>query len=225
MRSTKRWQRSSRYGCRVVLMCQLCRKLMVKVRAVTTDHGVEIRFIAVPDITEALVEWLGGRPLPECQEFIDYTSRLWPRAILLSGWSHAFGNVRKQACTKCTVWPAMLEGMRAESALFKNDSWREHLMRAAKLRYVDPKPLEHFGASFANLRYETISAVGMALVRVRPYAGRLVDMALFANLQDRAMIEEGVVRCKDAKFQKFVATAAREVWWTLRILPTLGHDL
>ena len=66
-----------------------------KVVGVTTDFGIEVLTVTVPNILRAFVAWASGTPLMECMALVDHTERLLRNAIRISGWGHLLGNIMK----------------------------------------------------------------------------------------------------------------------------------
>jgi hypothetical protein len=67
--------------------------MLSKIRSLTTDMGTEHRLTEVPNLVPGFLKWLRGAAFDGVKAAIDYTSRLFPNALIISGWSHLFGNV------------------------------------------------------------------------------------------------------------------------------------
>ena len=70
------------------------------VRSLTTDFGVEMHILEVPDILPAFFKWIGGTPLDRCAQFVNNERRLWRRALRVAGWSHTLGGIMKSLAEK-----------------------------------------------------------------------------------------------------------------------------
>ena len=67
--------------------------------------GTEFDTLLLPDFLDAFFEWINGRPLAECSGYINPTTRLFPNAIRVAGWCHAFGNLMKKLRELIPQWP------------------------------------------------------------------------------------------------------------------------
>jgi len=195
-------------GPTVETLQQLC-SLVV---GITTDHGVEIQTINMPDVTEAFVRWLDGEPLEATRHYVRYDRRLFPNAVRISGWSHAFGNIMKATAQSCPSWPDILTALRDQVSFWREQSWRKHVAKVGQARGMDTSPLKSFGASFAKWRYETIAAVTKALSKVRPFAETIVVPEMFIHAQDREKVHKATTRCRDSKLQKFISVTYSLLW-------------
>ena len=63
------------------------------IRSITTDMGGEIKLLDVPNILPAFLQFIRGVALADLVSSVDLTSRLFKRALRISGWSHMFGNL------------------------------------------------------------------------------------------------------------------------------------
>jgi len=182
---------------------------------VTTDHGVEVRTIDMPDVVDAFVAWMGGSSLEEVRHLVRWDARLFPNACRISGWSHMFGNIMRFTAQSCPSWPDILTGLREQVEFWRNESWRKHVQNSARLRGVPDAGLKSFRASFAKWRYETIAAVTKELARVRVYAENVVEVELFQHAQDREKVTKAIGRCKDKKLQIFTEVTEKLLWGPL----------
>ena len=89
-----------------------------KVISITTDHGVEIHTLELPDVLLAFLEWNMGRALADCHRFVNHDVRLFRNALRISGWGHAWGNLAKLICAVCPSWPHILDQMRTLVSFF-----------------------------------------------------------------------------------------------------------
>jgi len=89
-----------------------------KVISITTDHGVELRTLELPDVLQAFLEWNMGRALADCHRFVNHDVRLFRNALRISGWGHAWGNLAKLICAVCPSWPHILDQMRTLVSFF-----------------------------------------------------------------------------------------------------------
>ena len=76
--------------------------------SITTDGGVELRLLELPDFLRAFCSWAKGMPLARCAGLVDAGTSLWPRALRIWGWSHTLGGVMKEAAKAHPHWPDVL---------------------------------------------------------------------------------------------------------------------
>ena len=76
------------FGLSFVLSC---------IRSITTDMGRELKLLDVPDILPAFLKFITGVSLAEVVLAVDMSSRLFKRALRVSGWGHLFGNLMSQS--------------------------------------------------------------------------------------------------------------------------------
>lgn len=193
-----------------------------KVTSFTTDFGVEMHLLDMPDITEAFVAWAGGRPLDQVRFLVKPDRRLFPRALRLAGWSHMMGNIMKTVAEKFPSWPSSLGKMRALCKFYKNNTYRQHIRR--KMAFDEPaldSSLKSFTAGFAKWRYETVYEVERQLLRVRAVSAHL-SPALFAHAQDQAEISSVFNACKDLAFWRWLAASFNKIFASLEYLRRWG---
>ena len=127
----------------------------------TTDFGVEMHLLEMPDIIDAFVAWVSGVPLDRLRPLVNQNTRMFPRALRMAGWSHTLGGIMKEVANSMDEWPHSLKHMRALCKNFRNATYRNHIY--SKLRDRGPANLHRlmksFSASFAKWRYETVPAV------------------------------------------------------------------
>jgi len=153
--------------------------------------------IELPYIVAAFVAWVGGRALPDCEPLIDRARRLFPAALRISGWSHTCGGIMKAVCKKVVSWPEQLDRIRCLCRFFRNETWREHLVRCCQGRVPGlAKLLEHFTASVAKWRYETTDFALVSLIPLRLLCETCIRVELFTNAQDKEFIKEVILACE-----------------------------
>jgi len=188
-----------------------------RVISVTTDFGTEKHTIEMRDCVRAYCEYMDGRPLDECRQFVDVTRRWLPNAIRLAGWSHSLGNTMKHTAEASARWPVMLDHMRVVVNFLRNSSWRTWIKRALSLNppeNVDLKVLDKFEAqSLAKWRYETVVATMGILCRYRALCEHHIHPEWFQNAQDKEELKKVFQACADKFFWKFMEVGHREVFW------------
>ena len=88
------------------------RRVLLLIRTVCTDFGVEMHTVDVPDITGAFMARLRGDSIDNCRVLVNPRTRLLPMALRLSGWSHLWGNIMKSVAKGHPHWPEILEASR-----------------------------------------------------------------------------------------------------------------
>ena len=58
------------------------------VRSLTTDFGVEMHLLEMPDVAAAYVAFMGGAPTHRLRPLVKQGSRLFHKALRMAGWSH-----------------------------------------------------------------------------------------------------------------------------------------
>ena len=194
------------------------------IRSLTTDFGNEIHLLEAPDISQALVAWIGGL---ECWHLlrrqIKHDARAFPRALRVGGWSHMLGNLMKSTATRLNCWPRYLRHMRELCRFFKNDSYRQHIRR--RLHPLSALAKEALGkaftAGFAKWRYETVAEALRQIGDLREVCEKLTIL-LFAHAQEQDHIARVMEACRDAKFLSWVVVAGREIFQVLEALRRWG---
>ena len=179
------------------------------VSSLTTDFGVEMHLLEMPDIIDAFIEWVAGSPLVRLRPLVNQDTRLFHRALRMAGWSHTLGGIMKEVANSMREWPHMLGQMRILCQHFRNKTYREHIYRRLRDIYVGALSLysltEHFNASFAKWRYETVPHVQSQLLPRRELCQRFLDFALFAQAQDKEGIKAWMRACRDEEFWQWTA--------------------
>ena len=185
------------------------RWLLDKVVCITTDFGNEHHTIEAPDFLEAFMMWAGGMALSEAALLVRYTHRLFPNALRLAGWSHTMGKIMHRVAKTAPTWPAILGCIRNLCSFWRVRSWRMHVKRVTRtFPDVNPKDLEHFTATVAKLRFETVDWCLKALKKVRTASETYVRLEIFANVKDRASLEETCRACRDSELWRFIAVVS-----------------
>jgi len=127
-----------------------------KVRCLTTDMGVEMHLLETRDCLQAFIAWAGGKELGACAALVRQDRRLFAYALRISGWSHCMGNLIKKILNKTACWPDRLEKIRFLVRFFENATYRKHIQKLLRGGPIDTSVLNHWSASLATWRYETI---------------------------------------------------------------------
>ena len=154
------------------------------VRSLTTDGGVELHLLEIPDMIDAVIERIGGRPIDELRPFVHQDRRMFPKAMRLLGWSHQKGNIIKKVAGQFRKWPKFLGHMRVCCKTLRNETYRTHIRRNARELLPTPNSLRYFTAGFAKWRYETVPVVLTQLGENRSICERLLQI-FFENLKIR----------------------------------------
>ena len=98
-------------------------------------------------------------------------------------------------------WEAYLAKMRALCHLLGIETYRRHMQKMLRHR---PHPganlqdLDHFVASFAKWRYETVPTVQAALLKARIICAQCVRQEWFEKPQDKEAIKSFLDACQDS---------------------------
>jgi len=187
-----------------------------RVTSITTDGGIEVTTLTLPNILPAFFKWLQGEDLGSCLEDVRHDERLFPNGLRIIGWSHTWGNIMKTVAHSTPRWPELEQRMRDQVKFWKNTSWRNHVQKCVKRTApeVDTTALDHFSVDMAKWRYQTIAEVTKCLDRVRAVAEHHVVEEWFSNTQERQIIHDFIQGCRDPFFWKFVSCGERHVWST-----------
>ena len=185
-----------------------------KVRSFTTDFGTEMHTLSVPWVLPAFMAWIGGRDLEDCRHLVVFDRRLFFRALRVAGWNHCCGNIMKRVAKVAPTWPDILEKVGRLCTFFRNQTWREYLAvrLSSKIAGVE-KLLYSFTATVAKWRFETIVHTFRQLARLR-YVCQHIREELFANVQDRALLQDVVNACRDTFLWKFIVVTLEHVFNT-----------
>jgi len=178
---------------------QVMKDLLDHVVCITTDFGVEMRTLELPQCVDAFFAWMAGAPLEEVKPLIDWSRRLFPRALRISGWSHARGNLMKQVAKSNPTWPTILEALRELCSFWRSKAWRTHVGKIVGNRFgYDMRlRLRHFRASFAKWRYETIVEVLRGLLPLRELHENALCLEMFGNPQDMTLLLKVLAHAHD----------------------------
>ena len=108
---------------------RVIRYVCSKVASITTDMGIEIQTLMMPDLVQAYCRFMDGRDLASCAALINRETRLYPNAIRVGGWSHAHGNIMKHAAEQQHDWPVLLRKMRSLVSFWGVRTYREHVKK------------------------------------------------------------------------------------------------
>ena len=90
-----------------------------KITSVTTDMGVEMGTVTLPDFILAFCKYMEGVPANALSGYVDRSVRWLPAALRLAGWGHAYGNMMKATAMSVQRWPQLLRQMRALVSFFQ----------------------------------------------------------------------------------------------------------
>jgi len=174
----------------------------------TTDFGVEVHSIEVPNCLAAFMAWVAGKALSDCAVLVKFSQRLFFRSLRIQGWSHCYGNIMKRVAKSYLWWPEVLEHCRHLCRFFRNASWREWLVRA----FAGELPnlvydLASFTATYAKWRFETIINSFEQLLPLRSLCETRLREELFANAQEKKFIADFLTACRDKRTWVFIALA------------------
>ena len=177
------------------------------VYAIVTDHGTEIHTIECPDILSAFLHWNMGAELLTCVGKVVHNRRLFPNAVRISGWCHAWDNLMKELAAACPKWPTVLEQMRTLVTFWRNRTWRKWVRRALTgVDGIEPGLFKHFTATIAKWRYGTIPHAMEQLLRLRIVCERHLQLEMFANAKDKKFIQKVMEACRDHGLWVFMQT-------------------
>ena len=143
-----------------------------KVRGVTSDYGIELLTVEIPNCLKAFLSWMDGAPLELCRHLVQHDKRLLWNALRIGGWSHTMGGIMQKIAEVCAAWPVVIAQLRALTAFFKNDTWRNVLQKALRMQ-TDVSVLAHFSNTIAKWRYETIALTLKLLAPLRDLASKV----------------------------------------------------
>ena len=187
------------------------RYFLSKVKCITTDFGVEIHMLELPDVLEAFLARVNGASWTHCQKLVVADARLLPNCIRLVGWSHTFGTIMKAVMSECPTWQTKLNKLRSMCKFFGNATWRKFLKTTFTKQGIDVGTrLDNFNASFAKWRYETLSVVFLDLLKLEPIVEH-IDICLFKDAQDKQVVAEAIDGCKDKSLWAFMNLASELV--------------
>ena len=125
--------------------------------SITTDMGTELGFLDAPNILPAFLIFLTGSSFDLVTASIDMSSRLFSRALRITGWGHLWGNFAKAVTRNIPNWPSILSKMQNLCRFFRNRSWRRVMIReGSDLMDGLPILLKSFKAKFLKWRYESV---------------------------------------------------------------------
>ena len=192
-----------------------CRYVCDKIVSITTDMGVEIGTLCMPDFVLAYCKYMSGTPFHMVSEYVNRDRRWLPNALRVSGWSHAFGNIMKAIAYQVAEWPTWLDKWRGLVTFWRNETYVKHvrtMLHRSGDTSVDVRTVRRLNVSFAKWRYETIAAVSRELSSVRPVCQDAVRQEWFNNMQDREFLKKFVDACADDTLWRFTTTSSAEVW-------------
>ena len=196
-----------------------------EVVSLTTDFGVEMHLLEVPDFTEAFIVWIGGAPRHMMHPLVRHDVRLFARAVRIAGWSHTMGNLMKALAEEFHMWPVYIKHLRVLCKFFKNDSYRTHIENKLKDFPNINALVKSFTAGFAKWRYETVVEVLGQLGKLRQFCEEQLSASLkilFSHVQDAAELEGVHEACKDKPFWRWVVVARTEIFERLEVLRKWG---
>ena len=97
-------------------------------------------------------------------------------------------------------WPDILNKKRMLVVLFRNRTYRKWLRRALRKKGIDVSKLEHFGATIAKWRYQTVPLAQCALLELRYICQLHMSREFFAHSKDQTFIKSVFDVCEDQWF-------------------------
>ena len=184
-----------------------------KCRSFTTDFGTEMHGTEIPWLLTAFLAWLDGRKIENCRDLIDFSRRQFYRVLRIAGWNHLCGNVMKRIAAVAPSWPHILEQVSALCQFYRNETWRTHLVvrLSSKIPGLEAL-LKSFTAGVAKWRFETIVETFRQLLLLRRLSQEFVREELFANIQDRNLLQAVVNACRDPFLWSFIACSYNNVF-------------
>ena len=107
----------------------------------------------------------------------------------------------------------MLEQIRVLVQFLRNRTWRMFLKRATLEHAIPAVLFEHFQATIAKWRYETIPICMRALDRWRHVLYDLLQEAWFENTQDKEFLKSVFKAAKDREMWIFISACLRYIFW------------
>ena len=141
----------------------MLRWIFDKIVSVTTDQGVELGLLDLPDLIPAFVKRCRGASMDSLIGSVVPGSKLFRLAFRLTGWSHLWGNLMKMNSSCIEKWPEVLHYLRQLCKFWRNKTYRN-----AVITYLEQQPipvvnirkrLKSFKASLKKWRYETVYRV------------------------------------------------------------------
>ena len=105
--------------------------------------------------------------LADTRGLVVHSERLFYNALRVSGWCHQWGNLMKFVAEKTPGWHDTETGMRQLVDFWGNKSWRIYTKKVMQGTDYDVKQSDHWHASMAKWRYETIPSTMEDLKRVK----------------------------------------------------------
>ena len=144
---------------------------------------------------------------------IDFSRRLFFRALRVAGWNHLCGNVMKRIAATAPTWPQILEQLSLLCSFFRNETWRTHIVSVLSSRIPGlAKLLKSFTAGVAKWRFEAIVCCLKQLLPLRRLCEGFIREELFANAQDRVSLQGVCNACRDKFLWRFIACALKHVF-------------
>ena len=199
-------------GCRLPILSWFFEHVV----SVTTDYGTELKSATMSNILPALVRWVNVASLSSLHDYVVGSERLMPRALRIGGWSHSLGNMMKDHCCHFPCYPQWLGHLRALCAFFRNETFRQHLMRIVRAPGLNlKKALKTFTAGLAKWRYETLPDALWQLGKLRTLCEQHLRRELFGEVQDEGFLTSVLNACRDKAFWRWVIAANKFVFWPL----------
>ena len=156
--------------------------------------GTEIKMLDCRDVLYAFLQHLCCVPMAPLAGTVSACSRLFNRAVRISGWSHLFGNAMKSAVKHFTRWPRIIRLLRSLCTFFRTATWRQQIARSLAGVVVNAAALLYrFTARILKWRYETLFDVVCQLIPLIPvctYLGQPGKLAeIFSSFQDRELLK------------------------------------
>jgi hypothetical protein len=83
------------------------RKIISHISAITTDNGVEVNLLRLPDVLDVFYLWMNGAELRDLQDKVVPGSRLFSNAVRIIGCGHTFGGILCGLCNSLPAWDTL----------------------------------------------------------------------------------------------------------------------
>jgi hypothetical protein len=169
--------------------------VLLSVRSFTADFGIESKLGDVANILEHFAKSVGQHASPNFSKH----RFLLPNCVYIPDWNHLIMNLLKRVRNSPLTWPARLSKLRELCAFFRNFEYRscfkQSMIEACLFQYAND--LEHFTATFASWRYETVCNVFVALLRLRPFCEEQFNVVVLGEVQEGALVNQVEEACND----------------------------
>ena len=159
-----------------------------------TDGGIESLLADCANVLPAFAQSLGLK----CSASFAAQPYLLPYTVYLPDWNHNSMNCVKRVLTNCDEWPGRLEKIRSLCHIYNNHEYRSCMQQSvmAVMDFPEGQRLEHFCASFAHWRYETVYTVFRALLPLREFSETKFELRMLGDCEDPASVQKFHDACK-----------------------------